>query len=261
MKQTIRLICILVLCGLVLPMWGMTIREFEHEVFRLTNIERRNHSLNALNYENGLADLARIHSSHMDRFNYFSHNDHLGDEVSGRQKRYYPELIVISIGENLGKFNSHTGTFSPQELVSGWMSSPGHRANILNPEYSHLGVGIVLTGNTMYATQNFAAPLVKLRSNLPTSLDQQRIYRISFEYLGTEPAKDLTCTLIYPDPEKTYQISDEQEMVGAQPLKIDWQDKGMFSLLVPFLAGRGDYRLCFGYKGSYYPEGIVLKAR
>nr|MDK2851058.1 hypothetical protein [Candidatus Cloacimonadota bacterium] len=261
MKQTMRLVCIVVLFGLVLPVFGMTVQEFEFEVFRLTNIERENHSLSPLQYEYGLADIARMHSNNMLRFDYFSHKDHLGDEVFDRQKRYYPELVVASIGENIIKFNSHTGTFNPQELVDGWMNSEHHRKNILNPDYTHMGVGIGLSANTLYATQNFAKPLVKLRSILPDTLDRLRIYRISFEYMGTDPIKDLTCTLIYPDSEQTYQISDEQEMVGAQPIKIDWQDKQMFSVLVPFLAGRGDYQLCFGYKGNYFPEGILLRAR
>jgi len=262
MKLSFRkLFFFLVFCGLVMPVFGMTIREFEEEVWRLTNAQRRQHSLPALQYDNGLADLARIHSNNMVKHSFFAHTDHLGDDVASRQPKYYPALIVISIGENLGKFSNSARVFTPQELVTGWMNSPHHRENILNLDYTHLGVGIVLQGNTLYATQNFAAPLVKLRSNLPKSMDQQRIYRISFQYMGAANAKDLNCTLIYPDPEAAYQISDDQEMVGAQPLKIDWQDKNNFSLLVPFLAGKGDYKLCFGFGGGYYPDGVVLRAR
>ncbi len=48
---------------------------------------------------------------------------------------------------------------SPDRVVAAWMASPGHRANILNPHYTHLGVGYALDadGRTHY-TQNFQLP-------------------------------------------------------------------------------------------------------
>ena len=39
--------------------------------------------------------------------------------------------------------------------VKSWMDSPGHKANILNPQYSHLGVGVVYDGLYYVSTQNF----------------------------------------------------------------------------------------------------------
>ena len=51
-------------------------------------------------------------------------------------------------GENIAK-----GYQSPEAVVRGWMNSPGHRANILNSSYTHIGVGYVASGN--YWTQMF----------------------------------------------------------------------------------------------------------
>lgn len=42
-----------------------------------------------------------------------------------------------SIGENIAY-----GYIDPQDVVEGWMNSPGHRANILNPNYTHIVVGV-----------------------------------------------------------------------------------------------------------------------
>ena len=42
-----------------------------------------------------------------------------------------------------------------KNLVDGWMDSPGHRANILNAQLRHIGVGVAHSDNYIYATQNF----------------------------------------------------------------------------------------------------------
>ncbi|MCB5262871.1 MAG: CAP domain-containing protein [Candidatus Cloacimonetes bacterium] len=239
----------------------ITIEGFEKEVWRLTNIERTRYSLRPLSYDPGLATLARYHSDNMQKRDFFAHRDHQGDEVAGRQKKYYPVMVLSNIGENIGRFRNSAGTFTPQELVSGWMNSPSHRENILHPEYTHLGVGISLQGGTMYATQDFATPLVKVKSNLSNSLSDEKIYRLKFDYLSPNKRDRLACTLIYPDPNKAYKFSDDQEMVGAQPLKLDWTSHTEFEVLVPFLAGKGNYMLCFGFDGGYYPEGLVIKVK
>ncbi len=261
MRRRCLLLVFMTLFGLSLFAKVYTIQDFEEEVWRLTNQERQRHSLPALQYEQGLAELGRIHSLNMVKHSFFAHRDHLGDEVADRQKKYYPKLVVTTIGENLAKFSNTAGTFSPREVVAGWMMSPAHKENVLHPDYTHTGVGIVLKGSKLYVTQTFASPLVRLRSKLPTSLDKDNLYRVSFDYLSDKDIERFGCTLIYPDPEMAYKISDEQEMVGAQPLEIEWREGNRFSVLLPFLAGRGNYKLCFGYNGGYFPDGVVVTAK
>ncbi|MCB5252655.1 MAG: CAP domain-containing protein [Candidatus Cloacimonadaceae bacterium] len=263
MKRWFLVLFTLVLSLSVLTAKGktMSVQDFEKEVWRLTNIERSRHSLKALAYDSGLARLARFHSQNMQKRGFFSHRDPQGYQVTERQKRYYPTLVVSNIGENIGRFRNEAGTFTPQELVSGWMASPSHKENVLHPDYTHLGVGIAIQGDTMYATQNFATPLIKMKSNPPKSLDKQKVYRLSFDYLSPNRASRLACTMLYPDPNKAFKISEDQEMVGAQPLRLDWVSKTQFNIDISFLAGKGDYQLCFGFDGGYFPEGIVLKAK
>ncbi|MCX5893685.1 MAG: CAP domain-containing protein, partial [Deltaproteobacteria bacterium] len=43
-----------------------------------------------------------------------------------------------------------------RRIMDAWMSSPGHRQNILNPDYTHLGVGVAASGAEISATQLFA---------------------------------------------------------------------------------------------------------
>jgi hypothetical protein len=192
---------------------------------------------------------------------FFAHRDPWGDEVSGRKTKHYPELIVSNIGENIGKFTNSQMAFKPQEVVAGWMNSPTHRDNILDRSYTHLGVGVLVRGTEMIATQNFASPVVQLQSAIPKKLSSKKRYALRFEYMGSKASSSLGATLLYPDRKVAFKLSDDQEMVGAQPIAIKWLNDRTFELVVPFLAGNGNYKLCFGYNGGYFPEGIVLTAK
>ena len=109
------------------------INEFELEVLRLTNIERVNHGLSPLALNPTVMMSARFKSQSMDNLNYFSHTS----PVYGEFINISLELFGIRIfGENLARSQR-----TPQEVVDGWMASPGHRENILNPSFTQLGVG------------------------------------------------------------------------------------------------------------------------
>ena len=54
-------------------------------------------------------------------------------------------------GENIAK-----GQKTPEEVMNAWMNSPGHRANILNPDFTKLGLGVAKDSNgTLYWSQMF----------------------------------------------------------------------------------------------------------
>jgi uncharacterized protein YkwD len=54
--------------------------------------------------------------------------------------------------------NAAVGQYSPEQVVSEWMASPGHRANILNPNFAFLAVGYGVGANGRpYWTQSFGA--------------------------------------------------------------------------------------------------------
>jgi uncharacterized repeat protein (TIGR02543 family) len=107
---------------------------FEREVLRLVNIERANHGLNPLQWDYALAAIARAHSIDMVHRGFFSHNCLGGLSPFDRMRS--AGISYRSAAENLA-----AGQRTPKEVVDGWMNSPGHRANILNPNLTHLGVG------------------------------------------------------------------------------------------------------------------------
>ncbi|HBJ00567.1 MAG TPA: hypothetical protein DDY89_06285, partial [Lysinibacillus sp.] len=89
---------------------------------------------------------AREKSQDMQSNNYFSHTSPTFGSPFDRMKAL--GIAYKSAGENIAQ-----GQRSPQEVVQAWMDSPGHRANILNGKFTHIGVGYVKSGN--YWTQQF----------------------------------------------------------------------------------------------------------
>ena len=60
-------------------------------------------------------------------------------------------------GENIAMGTSRS-VAGPQKIMDGWMNSEGHRANILNRSFSHIGIGIALRGENVYWVQVFLSP-------------------------------------------------------------------------------------------------------
>ena len=57
-----------------------------------------------------------------------------------------------------------------RQIVDGWMRSPGHRQNILRPNYTHLGTGVSQSGSEIRATQNFAEVWGYARKPVPPQI-------------------------------------------------------------------------------------------
>ena len=129
-----------------IPTLDSKVTSYEQEVIRLVNEIRVQNGLKALTYDWELSRVARYKSQDMKDNNYFAHNSPVYGTPFQMIKNF--GLTYRSAGENIAK-----GYSSPQAVVNGWMNSSGHRANILNANYTHIGVGYVASGN--YWTQMF----------------------------------------------------------------------------------------------------------
>jgi uncharacterized protein YkwD len=110
----------------------------------LLNAERRSRGLQTLRPNSTLRSAALEHSRDMVARRYFSHVSPSGDGFADRVRRagYGSGAGAWTAGENLAW---GTGTRAQaREIVQAWMDSPGHRANILNPRFREIGLGIVL---------------------------------------------------------------------------------------------------------------------
>ena len=103
----------------------------------------------------------------------FSHTDAQGNFIAGDMVRgsFGP---YGSVGENIMEMGgTFTRVFGPEEFaraaVEGWMKSPGHRENILNPRYDTCGIGVAMAGDMAFATQVFRGPPRVLTNNTALS--------------------------------------------------------------------------------------------
>ncbi|OEH92480.1 CAP domain-containing protein [Bacillus solimangrovi] len=120
--------------------------QFEKEVVDLTNAERAKNGLAALEIDEELSKVARAKSADMQSNKYFDHNSPTYGSPFDMMKQF--GISYKTAGENIAY-----GQKTPQEVVNAWMNSEGHRKNILNGQFTHIGVGFVEQGN--YWTQMF----------------------------------------------------------------------------------------------------------
>lgn len=101
-----------------------------------------------------LEDQAEEYACEMISQNFFAHeNPVTGSTLKDRAAEFNYQYLVI--GENLA-----AGQQSPQEVMTAWMNSPGHRANILDARFTELGVSVRIGGQYgVYWVQEFGKPL------------------------------------------------------------------------------------------------------
>ncbi|OLS34503.1 CAP domain-containing protein [Bacillus sp. MRMR6] len=122
-----------------------SLSQYEQEVVTLTNNERAKYGLQPLKIDLKLSEVARVKSTDMKSNGYFSHTSPTYGSPFDMMKQFGVQYRLA--GENIAM-----GQRSPQEVVTAWMNSEGHRKNILNSSFTHIGVGHV-EGN--YWTQMF----------------------------------------------------------------------------------------------------------
>ncbi|MGG3268230.1 CAP domain-containing protein [Priestia aryabhattai] len=121
--------------------------QFEQKVVDLVNQERQKQGLKPLTLNKELSDVARTKSKDMMDKGYFDHNSPTYGSPFDMMKQFGIEYTTA--GENIAK-----GQQSPEDVMNAWMNSDGHRKNILNPDFTEIGVGYV-KGDTTYWTQQF----------------------------------------------------------------------------------------------------------
>ena len=131
---------------LTIPQTDTTVSSYEAEVIRLVNEIRVQNGLSALKTNWELSRVARYKSQDMVDNHYFSHTSPTYGTPFEMMRAF--GLSYRAAGENIAY-----GQTTPQAIVTAWMNSSGHRANILSSSYTQIGVGYVAKGN--YWTQMF----------------------------------------------------------------------------------------------------------
>jgi uncharacterized protein YkwD len=110
----------------------------EQQMFRMVNTERAQNGLPPVFFDLKLQAVARAHSDDMLKRGYFSHFTPEGLSPFDRMKN--AGITFLSAGENLALAPS------TELAMQGLMNSPGHRANILSPNFGKIGIGVIDAG-------------------------------------------------------------------------------------------------------------------
>ncbi len=152
--------------------------ELEIIVHNLINSERIKHGLIQLRFDSNLSEIARRHSVDMASKNYFAHVNQEAKDATGRAfdlgyicRKDYGNHFTYGIAENIFQNNLYTSVtyyngiprYNWQSInqiasstVDGWMTSPGHRENILTSTYDREGIGIAVSkDDKVYITEDF----------------------------------------------------------------------------------------------------------
>ncbi len=127
-----------------------TVGQYEARIAELVNEARADAGLPAVTVSATMSTVARSWSGTMARTGNFAHNPSYSSQLPAGWTR---------LGENVAYGMKSPGLYEALQIHKNLMGSPGHRANILNPSYTHVGIGVAYvnrSGRTyVYVTQNF----------------------------------------------------------------------------------------------------------
>ena len=157
--RQINVLSILLLL-VVIPAVGATT---EDDFLILINNERAGVGAGPLSINGNLHTAAQLHSQDMIDQDYFSHTSLDGrtyiDRINGTGYSGYTNL-----GENIAY---HSGQADAQQVFDMWMGSSGHRANMLNPNFNELGLGVVTGLYTSFTASMYTLDLGRRTSVTP----------------------------------------------------------------------------------------------
>lgn len=120
----------------------------------LINNERANVGVAPLSGQSQLGNAARGHSQDMACNGFFSHTGSDGSTFAVRITR-------VGYSYSAAAENIAAGYGDPASVVAGWMGSQGHKDNMLNPNYTEVGIGYIYVAGSPYGvywTANFGRP-------------------------------------------------------------------------------------------------------
>lgn len=125
------------------------------QILDAVNAARREQRLRPLTLEPRLNAAAQRHAEDMRDRRFYGHQTPEGTQPRRRVEN--AGYLHQAVGENIAE-----GQFTVAEVMDGWLKSPGHRKNILEPRFIHLGVGLAIGGYQdryrLLWVQNFGAP-------------------------------------------------------------------------------------------------------
>ncbi len=231
-------------------------------MLELINVDRVANGLEPVQWDAHAAEVGRLHAQEMANAGYMSHWNLAG---LGPDIRYGLSGGQTVVMENVYSYYSRYDDGSPvwevnwsarvQEAQEGLMNSPGHRANILTPEHTHVGVGMAydpLSGEFRIA-QEFTNHYLVIHTDVANqvfTVHPGELLNIKFEILSgvSQPLINLAFEPL-SIPMSTSELNDTStytspaELVDQIPVTLDWSGNYKIRTLLPGNAQSGYYHL------------------
>jgi uncharacterized protein YkwD len=158
------------------------IQQLKSELLHLINRERKNRGMNNLKLKREMDIIAQKHSLKMAKARKMSH--YFPAYKSLKKRMIEANLFFILVGENLAFSDFPAAEF----IHDGLMESPEHRKNILQPKFTHCGLGIVRTDKNIYVTQIYAQlfngyPESEIEFRLKEDLEQWFVKSFNYRFV------------------------------------------------------------------------------
>ncbi|MET3664671.1 uncharacterized protein YkwD [Caulobacter sp. 1776] len=140
--------------------------DFEETLLDLNNIFRNRQGPAPLAWDKGLSLAARAHAADMARTELFDHVTREGYSPAGRVGLLARDLVGAP-GENIAMRRNAAGAVTPDQIMGQWRASPGHRANLLAPGFTHVGYGVLRQGPRVVAVGAYAEVAARLAGPAP----------------------------------------------------------------------------------------------
>jgi uncharacterized protein YkwD len=148
--------------------------EFEQALLGLTLSFRSEQRVDSLADDPELARAARAHAADMAARDFFGHETPEGFSPIDRSGLLVRRMMGV-FGENLADHIGAAAKATPRICFQGWQDSPGHRANLLRVDYTHVGHGVARLKDRVYMAAVFGGRAASLDVGLPLHADGPQI--------------------------------------------------------------------------------------
>ena len=127
------------------------------EIVRLTNEARARNGLRPVTASVQLATAAEQHSSEMLSLSYFSHTSPTPGLTNPKDRATTAGVRASRVSENLFEADGYPLDSLAPVVVDAWLNSSGHRENLLDPNVTHVGLGVSVLDGKISVTQMFGS--------------------------------------------------------------------------------------------------------
>ena len=207
---------------------------FERDLIELNNGFRDSQGRRPLTWDAGLARTARAHAADVAATGRFDHMTAEGFGPAARVGLLARDLVGAA-GENIAMRRNASSAVRPGQIHDQWRTSPGHRANLLAPGFSHVGYGVIRRGAQIIAVGAYYELAARLAA--PTPLRVGSVAEIAatlsratpriLQFSVSEPGDDiLTQTYVEGSqvvslPHGTWQLRPHLS-TGAHRYQVAW---------------------------------------